>query len=91
MFAATWSAVALLTFTVVAMVAIASFTARIDYAVMWPPFVLAMYGGSWLVMGILLNRRWSLLAAFSCCATSILMGFNPPELVVCPNSATKLL
>jgi hypothetical protein len=75
MFAAAWSAVALLTFTVVAVVAIASFTARINYAVMWPPFVLAMYGSSWLVMGILLKRRWSMLVAFGCCATAILMGF----------------
>jgi hypothetical protein len=81
MFAAAWSAVALLTFTIVAVVTIASFSARINYAVMWPPFVLAMYGSSWLVMGIMLKRRWSLLVAFGCCATAILMGalVNKPE------------
>jgi hypothetical protein len=82
MFAAAWSGVALLTFTVVTVVVIASYRAGVNYAVVWPSFALAMYGGSWLVMGILLKRMWALLVAFGCCATAIAMGFliDMPEL-----------
>ena len=75
MFAAAWSAVALLTLTVVTVVITASYRTGINHAVVWPSFALAMYGASWLVMGILLKRRWSLAVAFGCSATAIVMGF----------------
>jgi hypothetical protein len=75
MFAAAWSAVALLTFTIVAVVVVASYTTHTNYAAVWPPLALAMYGSSWLVVGILLKRMWALFVAFGCCATAILMGF----------------
>jgi hypothetical protein len=75
MFAAAWSAVSLLTLTIVAVVVIASYTLKTNLAVVWPPLALAIYGGSWLVMGIMLKRKWALLVALGCCATAILMSF----------------
>jgi hypothetical protein len=75
MFAAAWSAVLLLTVTAVAIVVIASYRQGMNLIVVWPPFAVAMYGASWLVVGLLLKRRWALLVAAGCSAVAIGMAF----------------
>ncbi|HEX5005624.1 MAG TPA: hypothetical protein VFV70_00845 [Hyphomonadaceae bacterium] len=75
MFAAAWSAVALLTLTVVTVVITASFRTGLNYAGVWPAFALGIYGASWLVMGILLKRMWAVAVAFGCSVTAIVMSF----------------
>jgi hypothetical protein len=73
-FAAAWSGVSIMTFTVVGIVIAATLKTGTNLAVVWPPTALALYAGAWLALGIVLKRLWAILLAIGCSLTAILMG-----------------
>lgn len=74
MFAAAWSSVGLMTLTIVAVVTVASYRMGVNYAAVWPAIAMSIYGGAWLVLGILRKRLWPVLVAMGCCLTAVAMA-----------------
>jgi hypothetical protein len=73
-FAAAWSGVSIMVFTIVGIMIAASIKSGINYAAVWPPIVLALYAGAWLALGIVLRRLWAILVAIGCSLTAILIA-----------------
>ncbi|MDP3739050.1 MAG: hypothetical protein Q8R02_16775 [Hyphomonadaceae bacterium] len=70
-FAAAWSGVGLMTWVIIALLAIAASRTGLVIWTIWPALAVTLYGGAWTVIGLVRRRYWSLLVAAGCFATAL--------------------
>ena len=75
MFTGAWSVVGFMCLTCTAILIVASYKMKVNYAAVWPAIAMTIYGSAWLVQGILRRHLWLLLLAAGCCVTAVLMAF----------------
>jgi hypothetical protein len=75
MFTGAWSVVGFTSLTCIAILIVASYKMKVNYAVVWPSIAMTIYGSAWLAQGILRRHLWLLLLAAGCCVTAVLMAF----------------
>ncbi len=70
-FSAAWTGVGVMTWVIIALLAIA--TPRVGPSVwgVWPALAVTLYGGAWTVIALVRRRYWGLLVAAGCFATAL--------------------
>lgn len=85
-FAAAWTAVTLMTFTVIGVLVLASVRTGIGFYPVWPSLAFALYGGAWTMMGVVRRKLPVIGVAAGCLLTALacayLTGLNEQWLVV---------
>ncbi|HEV7689975.1 MAG TPA: hypothetical protein VGO52_04105 [Hyphomonadaceae bacterium] len=75
MFTGAWSVAGFMCMTCIAVLIVASYKMKVNYAVVWPSIAMTIYGSAWLAQGILRRHLWLLLLAAGCCVTAVVMAF----------------
>jgi hypothetical protein len=70
-----WLAVILMTVTIVAVIFTARAQTGVAYELLWPPIAMALYGGSWTIIGLVRRDAGDLLIAAGCFATAVTCAF----------------
>ncbi len=70
-FAAVWMAVFLMTLAIVASLIVAQRGSGVNYALIWPSIACALYGGAWMVGGLIRRRGWMALVSLGCFAIAV--------------------
>jgi len=74
-FAASWTAVMLMTFAVVGVLVVASIRSGTAFYAVWPSLAFALYGGAWTMTGVVRGRVLVLGVAAGCFLMALICAF----------------